>query len=608
MPHPEANTRKTTTPGPARTATPQPTPGTGTPEVSRPRTRSTVDTSLRARQALKYKEARNFLDKNGLLSDSTPYTLQSLASVLLLLAKYKVPGVVVHALEFLAETIQSIEVQCLQCVRMKDLPELLSDLRTEINADFSKRLETLELAAKTPSPKQEQISKAAKEIGQAAETIKSSLTEMGSSIEKVTATNSQLENTATTYRDALIGSKTQQPQRLLARLPLVDPKVAREVERKARQILIDTSDEKTMGANLAEIKDKVSAAIVAIADPAAPKDTTVLEVSKPRNGGITILFKEKEVVEWLRDTAIEMAFTLAFAPGALIRQRLYSILIPRIPLTFDPADDSHLWEIEENNNMPGKFIQKARWIKPINRRSPEQRAAHAIFTLNNINITNTCIRDGLYVCGLKIHPNHLKHEPMQCMKCRHWGHFAHNCLANEDTCGTCRESRRTNQCSNKGKLHCVSCKTDTHASWDRECPEFLRRSTQLDENFPENNLPYFPTSEEWMLIPRPSRIPLQERFPPRYAPMQTTQTNQPNRNPRTTAPRNISRQPRCAAPRTSANQSTLHQYLGPRGHMGNHAPNANSINSRFADADFNPNHNHPNFYQEGEQFNMDGWN
>jgi hypothetical protein len=357
-----------------------------------------------------------------------------------------------------------------------------------------------------------------------------------------------------------------------------------------------------MGASLAEIKDKVSTAIKAVADPPPPKDTTIVEIGKLRNSGITILFKEKEVVDWLQDATAELAFMAGIAQDAIIRQHQFTILVPRVPLTFDPAIESHLREVEENNDMPARTLCRARWIKPVNRRSPEQRAAHAAFTLRDINITNAFIRDGIYVCGMRLRPSRLKHEPMQCMKCRRWGHFAHSCPANDDTCGTCGEAHRTSVCGNKDKLHCVSCKADTHVSWDRECPEFLRRCAQLDENYPENNLPYFPTDEEWMLMPRPNRIPITDRFPPRYAVGNTSQPSKNNRDPPT---RSINRQPKHTAPKPAADQRTMEQFLGiPRTGREN---NPNDVNVRFADANFNPHSDRPNFYNEGSQIDTSGW-
>src|SRR5260221_12854778 len=112
---------------------------------------------------------------------------------------------------------------------------------------------------------------------------------------------------------------------------------------------------------------------------------------------------------------------------------------------------------------------------PIGRRHVEQMHAYAIFSVTSASSANVLIRDGLNICGTRVRPKKQKQEPIQCMKCRLWGHFAMECLADKDTCGTCGKEHRTNECKNKDKTQCVSCGDNTHASWDRYCPKFMRR-------------------------------------------------------------------------------------------------------------------------------------
>ena len=103
------------------------------------------------------------------------------------------------------------------------------------------------------------------------------------------------------------------------------------------------------------------------------------------------------------------------------------------------------------------------------------------------------------------------------MKCHKWGHFASECHASADTCRTCGENHTTRDCNDIDKRFCVACKVTDHASWDRACPEFQRKSMQFNKMHPENALTYFPTDESWTLMARPDRIPLEERFPSQYA-------------------------------------------------------------------------------------------
>ena len=240
-----------------------------------------------------------------------------------------------------------------------------------------------------------------------------------------------------------------------------------------------------------------------------------------------MLFKEKEVINWLQDQDAEFHFTTEIAPDAEIIKRLYSILVPRIPITFNPSNEAHLREVEECNDLPSGMIAKARWIKPEYRRVQGQKAAHAIFAFKDATNANKCIRDGIQVCSLRVRPNRLKHEPMQCMKCRRWGHFAHSCTAEMDTCGTCGGEHKTKDCTTRDRMFCVSCKNHTHSSWNRDCPEFRRRCVQFDENFPENDLPYFPTEEEWTMIPCPNKLLFPEKFPAKFTTSRPSQPTQP---------------------------------------------------------------------------------
>ena len=126
------------------------------------------------------------------------------------------------------------------------------------------------------------------------------------------------------------------------------------------------------------------------------------------------------------------------------------------------------------------------------------------------------IRNGLYICGMKTYPK-MKTKLKQCMKCRKWGHFTNECLAEKDYYGNCGEDHLTKDCPDKDRHYCVLCKNNLHMSWDRECPEFLRRVDRMDEDHPENALTYFPTEEDWKYHSHPWELWLDEWFPAKYA-------------------------------------------------------------------------------------------
>ena len=331
---------------------------------------------------------------------------------------------------------------------------------------------------------------------------------------KITDTADRIATDTSKYRDAVL-SRPAQTLRTNA-----DPKVLADIERKSRQILVElpvTEEKHTLGKSLSELTEKANEAITAIVDSGKPKDAKVDSLLKTRRGDLLLVLNSKEAATWIRESDIEIAFTKAFVEGSIIKARTYNLIVPRVPISFDPTDVKHIRELEEANGLRPREISKAKWIKPIERRRPDQTHAFVILTLFEADSANRLIRDGLNICNARVRPTKQKLEPVQCMKCRKWGHFVSECLADKDTCGSCGEAHRTNACTNKGKVFCVSCGDRSHPSWDRTCPEFSRRCATRDERNPENAMPFFPTEHDWTLTARPHRIPLDERFPGKHA-------------------------------------------------------------------------------------------
>jgi hypothetical protein len=392
--------KRATSAASARPAQPIPSPSVG--ETTKVRTWNATDTQAQAKQPSKYRDARKFLNTHHLLADNAPCMAQTLAGILHTLAEtYKMPNSIAKALGHVAETLEHIEQQQKQEENAKSLPELMKELQSNLSTEMDSKIVALEKKL-TPLPAaQEHLEDVAKKIGHAVESIKASIDDMGFTIAQVTDTSSQLANTATSYKDALTRSGKKHPRtHSPASQSQTDPRIARDVDRKARQILINTLDPKITGASLAKIKEKVSTAIKAITNPPPPKDTSIMEISKLHKGGFTVLFKEREVINWLQSIGVELKFVTGIAQDATITKCVYSILIPCIPLSFNPSDNDHLREVEECNNLPAGTIEKARWIKPAYRQASEQRAAHAIFAIKDISLANICIRDGITVCSL----------------------------------------------------------------------------------------------------------------------------------------------------------------------------------------------------------------
>ena len=353
-----------------------------------------------------------------------------------------------------------------------------------------------------------------------------------------------------TYRDAILTDTTSSNRKD------ADPRVLVNAERKSRQVLIGYSsidDNATIGTSLFDLTDKANKIILELDSPTRPLVAHVHSISRTRDSSLLLMLNSKEAADWLREPDVEAKFVDKFAIGACIRDRNFNLFIRWVPITLDPNNRKHHREIEEANGLPPHSIQKLRWIKPIIRRRAGQTRAHATISLATADTANRIIRDGLVIFGVKIRAEKTKMEPLQCLKCRGWGHKAQACEAQVDTCGTCGEDHRTSSCPNAGKTYCASCKSDAHASWDRSCPEFIRRCEVYDNNYPENIMVYFPSDQDWMLTTKPDRIPVSEKFPKRFAVNSLPITN---RNPRKPAAQSSSRKP--ATPQQSTTRERQH--------------------------------------------------
>ena len=358
-------------------------------------------------------------------------------------------------------------------------------------------------------------------LNEAINTLKQVTSDMNKTINEATMATTQITDTAYSYKQALLQTTTQpaQPQNEATRTRNMyntdNTGLMLGIDKKARQVLLDTAKGEDNYWNIYEIKEKAEAALGSMT-PTPPKGVKIQEAIKLRNGSMILQFATKESADWLRTPANKAAFIKKFDPEATIRERVHPIMVPRIPITFDPNNPAHLRETEEVNRLPTGTIKKARWIKPEYRRAPGQSCAHAIFTITSVSVANILLKDGIYINNARTFPKKLKYEPKQCMKCRKWGHFAASCRAETDTCGTCGGQHRTSECTNVNKKYCVSCKSDEHTSWDRNCPEFHRKCAEYSNFHPENNLIYFPTDEDWTMTTRPYQLPLTDKFPNHY--------------------------------------------------------------------------------------------
>ena len=265
-------------------------------------------------------------------------------------------------------------------------------------------------------------------------------------------------------------------------------------------------------------------------------------------------------------------------PKARICPRTYATIFRFVPCTgqFDPGVAEHLRDLERDNDLPPDSISSASWCKRPEKRSPNQKTATLKVNCANPTSANLLITGRIRVADQLVNVRKDIRQPIRCVKCQEFGHTRDACIGVEKCANCASKSHTTNNCPNAWTPKCVSCGVgSTHPSTSPKCPSFIKKCEALDERFPENTMPYFPTSEAWTWASTPVNPP-RPSSPNPPLPMRS--------NPRLRSPRSTHQSSHqgneWSQPRHTDNgwpnerrQSTLHGYWGSQ-------PAASSSNPR----------------------------
>ncbi|KAF8154925.1 hypothetical protein B0H34DRAFT_660643 [Crassisporium funariophilum] len=292
------------------------------------------------------------------------------------------------------------------------------------------------------------------------------------------------------------GTAATYSQMLTSTQPDVDPRMLAKYGIRRRQVMLDGIPKES---ELGQLSDKELASKIntALQITQAGDGVRIRAATKQSKGGILIEMDSDYGAAWTKGAGNMARLCKRLNDKATVRPRLYQLIAFKAPLSAEPEEKQFITEVEEANGLPEGTITAMRWAKPIYRRSQKQISAHVLFTVNDANEANRLLALGLYIANKKVEVQKCKIEPIRCLKCQGWNHFARECNEKEDTCGTCAVTgHRTNECSNSF-IGCVSCKTDDHTSYDRQCPTLLRKQEEKDRNIPENSMPFIQTDSPW---------------------------------------------------------------------------------------------------------------
>ncbi|CDO68068.1 hypothetical protein BN946_scf184347.g5 [Trametes cinnabarina] len=184
-----------------------------------------------------------------------------------------------------------------------------------------------------------------------------------------------------------------------------------------------------------------------------------------QHGDMVLTASTAEMARWMLRPAVATAFSRKLGLRAQIIERSYRLVAERVPVSFDPADQAAIRDVEQRNGLQAGSITRASWIKPLSRRRPGQLTAHLMLTMADVNQANIALR-GLRLGERQIVVRRDVEEPKR---------------AEADVCGTCAGPHATSQCSVTDPLRfrCANCAEDGHAAWDHSCPTLRSKPGDL---------------------------------------------------------------------------------------------------------------------------------
>ena len=429
-----------------------------------------IDTVLQA-SPKNITQARAFLSKNGFLSNEDAPTYEALSYALLSMA-FSAPE------KILQDGARAVAIAMMDLVAVT--------LADDVTCCIEKQLQ----------PIAESLTIITEELQKTAENTKQALAQMQHSAQvEREAQRQEQERTqgfnTLTYATALKGQ-----------VPMTHQTTITRARTRNCQLLIDDEDPAISNPlkNLTEqeLVAKANEALDLSKDQNTPTDGKFLGAKKLNNGGIVFDLNTAQITSWVKNN--KKTFTDKFGAMAVIKDRAVTVIVEFVPVEHRPDALAECRKVERDSGLPEHSLLSTRWFKDPNNRKEGQRVAHLLARFNDTTAANIAIRDGLIIAGKRTWARKLKKEPRRCLKCQRLDvkHLAAECDGKE-TCGTCGEEHRTQSYTegNTGKVYCVNCKSNDHASWNRYCPKFTQLADKLEKQDTDSTYKYFPNDEAW---------------------------------------------------------------------------------------------------------------
>ncbi|QRV95418.1 hypothetical protein RhiJN_23436 [Ceratobasidium sp. AG-Ba] len=245
------------------------------------------------------------------------------------------------------------------------------------------------------------------------------------------------------------------------------------------------------------------------------------------NGSILYELGDHTQAALLCLTEFALAFEKCYGLDAKFYGQQATILMEGAPISLK-LNDSDIFALEQGCQLDHGSILGLSWAKPVEARTPGQTRAAVRVSLRSQDYADGLIENRCYLDEKRVYFRRLEEDPIRCLKCQKYGHKSTSCRSYQDICRPCGGKHRSSACDRPGLTQCANCRSDEHASWSRDCPEFLKAREKFNKQRPENRRRFF-DPEKCNSEPRPAKaIPPHQtnRASPAYSPRQAhTQTH-----------------------------------------------------------------------------------
>ena len=180
---------------------------------------------------------------------------------------------------------------------MKECADIIS---AKVEKAIDRGLAKLSNALESSSANQKDMQNTSKRIEESAAAIQKAVEEVDKNLMVVSDSSNKLTNTMSSYKDALMKAPAPQQQDQAGRkVDMNDPRIVRDQNCRACQVLIDVFNKDVTNRSLEELKASFND-LIGI-EPTEPLcDANVQHITKLRNGGLILQFESKEAAEWFK--------------------------------------------------------------------------------------------------------------------------------------------------------------------------------------------------------------------------------------------------------------------------------------------------------------------